>query len=497
MHSNELLHYVVTTDNVTRLYIGFLRCLVRLSRFYITLNHVYGDVGLVWLQNIVRVLVSDMQLWLVMCMGWVVRAESVDYDDIEEKPVEKEAEFTSIPAKILVNQGETIRLPCFVDKIEGYVLLWKFGDTILSVGGRVIDTSREGRMVLEEETNGNFLVINEAASSDGGDYMCQISAYRPKDIVHSVMVRTRPKVQVEEKVMIVKRGEEVKLKCNIKRGHPVPEVSWRKEGGDDVVYSKSLVLSNLTSAASGVYLCRGDNGHTADHTDSVKVIVQGPPVVDQSAGFIHASQGGEVPVHCQVLSHPPATVQWYKGEESLSSTQYNISQDTVSGVHTLLVHTQPNISTESEYSCVATNKLGTASKKIILSSRPATPVLFVSHDDDGAVVLNWEVLSWPPVTSYQIELTGSEYDDKQTLILDSTSEGTGTWSGQYTVQDLVPGTQYKARVSATSEEGSGPYSNWLHFHSLATVSNSDRISAAVIVMIICSIASQVIGSGRV
>jgi len=431
-----------------------------------------------------------MQLWLVMCMGWVVRGESVDYDDIEEKPVEKEAEFTSIPAKILVNQGETIRLPCFVDKIEGYVLLWKFGDTILSVGGRVIDTSREGRMLLEEETNGNFLVINEAASSDGGDYMCQISAYRPKDIVHSVMVRTRPKVQVEEKVMIVKKGEEVKLKCNIKRGHPVPEVSWRKEGEDDVVYSKSLSLSNLTSAATGVYHCRGDNGHTADHTDSVQVIVQGPPVVDQRAGFIHASQGGEVLVHCLVLSHPPATVQWYKGEESLSSTEYNISQDSVSGVHTLVVHTQPNISTESEYSCVATNKLGTASKKIILSSRPSIPVLSAHHDDEGVVVLQWEVISWPPVTSYKLELSGIDYQDQQTLTPDSTSEGSGTWSGQYIPKTLLPGTQYKARVCATSVEGTGPYSSWLQFHTPGTVSRSDRISGAVVVMIICTIAWQ-------
>jgi hypothetical protein len=26
---------------------------------------------------------------------------------------------------ILVNEGETVRLPCVVDRLEGFVLLWK------------------------------------------------------------------------------------------------------------------------------------------------------------------------------------------------------------------------------------------------------------------------------------------------------------------------------------------------------------------------------------
>ena len=148
-------------------------------------------------------------------MYLLIAISKAEFEDVEERPVEREAQFTSIPSKILVNEGDTIRLPCFVDKIEGYVLLWKFGETILSVGGRVIEKSRERRLHLEEETNGNFLMINNAESSDGGEYMCQISAYRPKDIVHSVIVRTKPEVQVEFKQVIANQGDNITLKCNI------------------------------------------------------------------------------------------------------------------------------------------------------------------------------------------------------------------------------------------------------------------------------------------
>merc|ERR1712179_611943 len=71
-----------------------------------------------------------------------------------------------------------------------------------------------------------------------------------------------------------------------------------------------------------------------------------------------------------------------------------------------------------------------------------------------------------------------------------TSEGSGTWSGQYIPKTLLPGTQYKARVCVTSVEGTGPYSSWLQFHTPGTVSSSNKISGAVVVMLICTIAWQ-------
>ena len=40
-----------------------------------------------------------------------------------------------------------LRLPCFVDELEGFVLLWKRGETILSVGKQVIDP-QETRCVV-------------------------------------------------------------------------------------------------------------------------------------------------------------------------------------------------------------------------------------------------------------------------------------------------------------------------------------------------------------
>ena len=142
-------------------------------------------------------------------------------DEPEEVPIEREAKFTTIPVNLMINEGDTIRLPCFVERIEGYVLLWKFGETILSVGNKITDSDqdRRPRLELEEDTDGNNLVIHSAVSGDSGQYMCQISDLILRDIRHNVIVRTRPEVTVDRRLVQVDTGHNVTLKCSVISGN--------------------------------------------------------------------------------------------------------------------------------------------------------------------------------------------------------------------------------------------------------------------------------------
>ena len=45
-------------------------------------------------------------------------------------------EFISSPKTVMVNEGDTIRLPCFVDEAAGLTLIWKKGPVILALGDR-------------------------------------------------------------------------------------------------------------------------------------------------------------------------------------------------------------------------------------------------------------------------------------------------------------------------------------------------------------------------
>ena len=76
--------------------------------------------------------------------------DTYNYDDSEEGEeaagregeqheavVRRNPKFISQPKKVMVNEGDTIKLPCLVDKIDNFVILWKkktaAGKTILTV----------------------------------------------------------------------------------------------------------------------------------------------------------------------------------------------------------------------------------------------------------------------------------------------------------------------------------------------------------------------------
>ena len=88
--------------------------------------------------------------------------ENLPDNDKEEYRVMSTPKFLSSPQTILVNEGDTIRLPCKVDRLEGFVMLWKRNNDIITVGDQIIDKS----VRLEKTTNGNSIVIGPASPED-------------------------------------------------------------------------------------------------------------------------------------------------------------------------------------------------------------------------------------------------------------------------------------------------------------------------------------------
>lgn len=66
----------------------------------------------------------------------------------DESVIYKLPKFVTKPQNLMVNEGSTIRLPCVVDRLEGFVILWKKGDEILVVGEQVIKEENKRRFQL-------------------------------------------------------------------------------------------------------------------------------------------------------------------------------------------------------------------------------------------------------------------------------------------------------------------------------------------------------------
>jgi hypothetical protein len=97
-----------------------------------------------------------------------------DYGEEDTIPDEdvsssKMPNFTSVPQHFRVRMGDSVRLPCEVDDLGDYTLLWKREEGDILTAGTIL-ISKDNRISHE----GNSLVIRGINLSDQGAYFCQI-----------------------------------------------------------------------------------------------------------------------------------------------------------------------------------------------------------------------------------------------------------------------------------------------------------------------------------
>ena len=73
--------------------------------------------------------------------------------------------FVTAPQSIIVNEGGTVRLPCIVERLEGFVLLWKKNTDIVTVASQIIDKVR-----MESETINKNLIFIESKTNRGNKW---------------------------------------------------------------------------------------------------------------------------------------------------------------------------------------------------------------------------------------------------------------------------------------------------------------------------------------
>jgi len=205
----------------------------------------------------------------------------------EEILITETPEILSLPQHLVVRRGQTVRLPCLVDRLEGYVLLWRKDDNIVSVGSQVLDSS--GAISVEVCDNGATLVLSGLQGDISGEYVCSVSTYIKTEVRHTVTTRVEPVITTQKEVR-VREGENARLACQLQEGSPIPTLRWRKcegetylDGKKDVVENVLIMLS-VSRYDSGCYVCVADGEdpvtsetmlvveHSLDNADSEEKI---------------------------------------------------------------------------------------------------------------------------------------------------------------------------------------------------------------------------------
>ena len=114
-------------------------------------------------------------------------AQTGDYSEYDPDQSEEVTipQFITEPLTLMVDEGDLIRLPCYVDNLGQFVLIWKKDSEIISVAEQII----EKRFSLETKNDGQTLVLGRAELGDEGVYTCQISTYKSTELKHHVQIK--------------------------------------------------------------------------------------------------------------------------------------------------------------------------------------------------------------------------------------------------------------------------------------------------------------------
>jgi len=304
----------------------------------------------------------------------------------EEVFITKTPQFVSPPLHLEVNEGQTVRLPCLVDRLEGFVLLWRKNNRIIAVGQQILDKSGP-RVMLEHKENGNNLVITNAEHTDEAEYICSVSTYKKTEIRHNVQVRVTPVITTSPQGQVtVQEGHSTSLSCHILSGRPIPTLRWRHcEGGqlpsgDKETLSDVMKFDSVTKDDSGCYVCEADNSDTETSvTSKVTLVVEHVPTVhiEKSENFTE-----EITVTCHVESQPTAIVTWFKDEEALEEEEGRVIINTSGRENTLRIVDLVD-EDSGNYTCVAVNKLGQMQASVLIPGEMLDATRNESDNIDG------------------------------------------------------------------------------------------------------------------
>ena len=302
---------------------------------------------------------------------------------------------------------------------------------------------------------------------DSGTYTCMVSAFQPKYVEH------RPEVAVQRDLVTVEEGEEVVLEGRVVKGKPLPELTWQDSQGTLLSRGSTLRLKSVSAGASGSYICRGDNGFSSGGSVSeVELVVEHAPQALRPMDVVHLING-TVDLICDIVAQPPADFQWTLEGALLDG---ELGQTLQVGVE------NGENATDVKYTCIASNKLGQANKTFLLTSKPSQPVFTSPQNVNlgfGSYSLEWHVISFLPVQSFHIKVSGPAKYSIDKIISAEGPEGpesryTGKLKLETHWESLPPGI-YKAVASATNTHGEGISSE--HFEIAI---NMDQLSAATL-----------------
>ena len=322
------------------------------------------------------------------------------------------------------------------------------------------------------------------SSSESGLYSCQ-AEMKTQDSLETEVLQSKPaKVTVEEdsikeedplphfigpsEILIRDaRKEKAILECLTKYPSDFHTFHWIRASGRSLSKSSNmdslgnLVIGNLTRDDEDDYIC---SVNASSEAHSVKLMILQPPKITKlPQDSVHPS-AQTARIDCEVKGSPPPVISWFKDAQLISSKgRMNIKQS----IHQLVI-SQTTTSDSGIYQCMAENEAGfvtAAARLTVLSSddQPDAPTgLTATNVTSSMISLAWNPSLSPPeypVLMYTVNFA-PEGSNETPMINKNTN---------FTLDGLLPFTNYSFTVRAYNKKGAGDFSSRITVQTLEDV----------------------------
>ncbi|XP_045445540.1 leucine-rich repeats and immunoglobulin-like domains protein 3 [Melitaea cinxia] len=380
-------------NNITSIQHHAFDSLSKLRKLYLNSTSLLCDCNLLWMVKWIRDKVEHKHVTATCAYPAEVRGVTIaklKEDNCGDSPKPKIIEH---PKSHLAIKNRSANLICSAtsNPFSNMTFLWRKNN------GNVSNPAVYENITLEE--NGkphatSVLVIPDVSHSDSGKYQCVVSnkfgtTYSSKAKVNIV---TFPRFIKTPTNVTVKTGETVTLNCAA-TGDPQPEISWKKDGGNDFPAARErrmnvmptdhlFFIVNAKTTDMGIYSCAAKNPAGFIMANATLTVLQEPSFIRVMENK-EVITGESVVLQCMITGSPKPVLKWFKNGTPIVPTErhYFTADDQ------LLVIIGAESNDAGQYECEITNELGTKKDMIELKVLPPVAIMVKEEDMTGIIII--------------------------------------------------------------------------------------------------------------
>ncbi|KAF5301421.1 hypothetical protein FQA39_LY02150 [Lamprigera yunnana] len=340
------------------------------------------------------------------------------------------------------------------------------------------DLSTTDRFTVKKNTGA--LMIHKVEFNDDSFYKCvaENNAGRNETLV-KINVLVKPKIyeflNITEPV-----GSTTKFICKA-QGRPAPAISFRKltrrepfENGQQPYDNRIkqefnvdeekgetigvLNINKLRRTDDGLYACIADNKVETAYKNG-HITVEYPPSFEKTENYPPVWSWDKHPgnLTCIAESIPNATIQWkFNGFFIEDNKTANIQRFGNGPISYLIINPYNDHRFFTQYECIATNKLGSATK--MLELRKATVPEHIQHvkpESVTATTIKFNIIGPSNFRGLPIRSITVQYQTEREKKWDTAKEYIWSFNATYILENLIPEEVYNFRFAARNDVGQG------------------------------------------